>query len=295
MKKTICILLCCIFLLPLCSACGRQESTPTDHLSDRSDELNIPFYRKVARRQLDNGWVFTFVRDGMKNGDDSDIFKYSFKGINIKYQCSEKIGLVSSKEDIIAGCLIFGNGTDTQRNDMATVSRILTNTRTDEELLALNPSDYTFEELDGELFFALMHEALTGAPQREGTDLSYWEKPEYFFFVEKSYLNDYKFQISALNETGLIDVLHVDVMYKTGEGRADYQLLSDLVVQGKASEEQQQAYELLQKAAEEILAQNSYIAPLEICRGRTVGGVTFDRLCTILEDIHNNKFEKFAG
>lgn len=113
--------------------------------------------------------------------------------------------------------------------------------------------------------------------------------------MEKSYLNDYKFQISALNETGLIDVLHVDVMYKTGEGRADYQLLSDLVVQGKASEEQQQAYELLQKAAEEILAQNSYIAPLEICRGRTVGGVTFDRLCTILEDIHNNKFEKFAG
>ena len=288
MKKTICILLCCIFLLSLCSACGRQDPPS-------SEELNIPFYRKVARRQLDNGWVFTFVRDGMKNGDDSDIIKYSFKGINIKYLCSEKNGSVSSKEDIITGCLLFGNGSDAQQKDMATVSQILTNTRTDEELLALNPSDYTFEVLDGEMFFALMHEALSGPPQREGTDLSYWEKPEYFFIVEKTYQNDYKFQISALNETGLIDVLHLDVMYKTGEGRADYQLLSDLIAQGKGSAEQQQAYELLQKAADEILAQNSYIAPLEICRGRTVGGVTFDRLCTILEDIHNNKFDNYVG
>lgn len=289
--KFMLVILCCLSLLVSCNWSG-EGSVTTD---DTTEKVYVPFYRKVARCALDNGWVYTFVRDGMKDGNDSQIFKYSFKGINIKYKYAEKYGGISSEADLITGCLLFGNGSDAEKRDAQLIASILSNDKTDEELLALDPDDYTFEVIDKEIFFSLMREALTGEPQKEGTDQNYWNKPEYAFLTEKMYQNGYKFQICFLNETGLIDELFIDVLYKTGEGQMEYDQLSDLVASGRAAAEQIEAFELIQSIVRNIKENVSYIDNADSYRDKTVGGIEFSRLYNFLEDIHNNRIEDYLG
>ena len=289
--KIILAILCCLSLLISCNWSG-EGSVTTDGTPEK---VYVPFYRKVSRCTLDNGWVYTFVRDGMKDGNDSEIFKYSFKGINIKYKYAEKYAGVSSDSDLITGCLLFGNGSDAERRDARLISSILSNDKTDEELLALNPDDYTFEVIDKEMFFRLMREALTGEPQEEGTDQNYWNKPEYAFLTEKIYQNGYKFQICFLNETGLVDELFIDVLYKTGEGQTEYEQLSDLVASGRATAEKKEAFDLICAIVSDIKETVSYLSNADSYTDKTVGGIEFSRLYSFLDDIHNNRIEDYLG
>ncbi len=300
MKKIISIMLILCFFLVLCS-CNVDsqggENTSNSSVSDvgKSESPKIAFYRKVARQTTDNGWVFTFVRDGMKNGNDTNIIKYTFNGINIKYRYAEKYGGISSADNVRSRCLIFGYGSDAEQRDMDLVSSILSKDKTDEELLTLDPNDYTFEVLDKDIFFSLMRKSLTGEPQKEGTDLNYWDKPSYAFLAEEEYVDGYKFQVSFLNETGLIDELHIDVLFKTGEGRTDYDQLSDLVASGRATAEQIEAYELIQSMVVGIKENVSYIYNADAYRYKTIGKIDFSRLYKFLEDIHNNNIDDYIG
>ena len=257
------------------------------------EDSNIMFYRKVARRKLDNGWVYTFTREGMKDGNDSEVFKYVFYGINVKYKYAEKFGGISSEDNLNTGWLLFGEGSEAEKRDAQLVRSILSNDKTDEELLALNPDDYTFEVLDKDMFFELMREALTGEAQAEGKDQNYWDKPYFMFLNEQEYIDDYKFQICVLNETGLIDELFIDVLYKTGSGELEYVQLSDLVASGNATEGQTEVYSLVQTIVSDIKDNTSYIYNSDSYRGRTVDGIDFSRLCDFLEDMHNNRFEDY--
>ena len=258
-----------------------------------SEDSDIMFYRKVARRTLDNGWVYTFTREGMKNGDDSEIFKYVFYGINIKYKFAEKFGGISSEDNLETGYLLFGDGSDAEKRDAALISSILSNDKTDEELLALNPADYTFEVLDKDMFFELIHEALKGEAQAEGKDSNYWDKPYFAFLEEEAYIDNYKFQICCLNETGLIDELFIDILYKTGSAETDYVQLSDLVASGEATAEQREVYELIQTITNDIKENTNYIYNSGSYREKTVEGIDFSRLYSILDDMHNNRFDEY--
>ena len=258
-----------------------------------TEDSNIMFYRKVARRKLDNGWVYTFTREGMKDGNDSEVFKYIFYGINIKYKYAEKFGGISSENNLNTGWLLFGEGSEAEKRDAQLVRSILSNDKTDEDLLALNPDDYTFEVLDKDIFFELMREALTGEAQAEGKDQNYWDKPYFVFLNEQKYTDDYKFQICGLNETGLIDELFIDVLYKTGSGEMEYVQLSDLVASGNATEGQAEVYSLIQTIVSDIKDNTSYIYNADSYRGKIVDGIYFSRLCDFLEDMHNNRFEDY--
>lgn len=258
-----------------------------------TEDSDIMFYRKVARRKLDNGWVYTFTREGMKDGDDSEVFKYVFYGINVKYKYAEKFGGISSEDNLNTGWLLFGEGSEAEKRDAQLVRSILSNDKTDEELLALNPDDYTFEVLDKDMFFELMREALTGEAQAEGEDQNYWDKPYFVFLNEQEYTDDYKFQICVLNETGLIDELFIDVLYKTGSGELEYVQLSDLVASGNATEGQTEVYSLIQTIVSDIMDNTSYIYNAGSYRGKIVDGIDFSRLYDFLEDMHNNRFEDY--
>lgn len=265
-------------------------------LSDNTTEdSGIKFYRKVARRTLDNGWVYTFTREGTKDGDDSNVIKYIFYGINVKYKYAEKYGGVSSEQNLDTGWLLFSQCSEAEKRDAELISSILSNAKTDEELLALDPNDYTFEVLDKDMFFELMREALTGEPQAEGTDQNYWDNPYFAFLEEQAYLDGYKFQICCLNETGLIDGMFIDVLYKTGEGATEYDQLSDLVATGKATAEQTEVFELIQSIASDIKENTSYISNAESYRDKIVDGIDFSRLYDFLNDMHNNRFEDYTG
>ncbi len=260
-----------------------------------TESPDIMFYRKVARRVLDNGWVYTFTREGMKDGNDSEVIKYIFYGINVKYKYAEKFGGVSSEENLNTGWLLFGQGSEAEKRDSKLIASIISNDKTDEELLALNPDDYTFEVLDKDMFFELMREALTGEPQAEGIDQSYLDKPYFAFLEEKTYLDGYKFQICCLNETGLIDELFIDVLYNTGAGETEYVQLSDLVASDKATAEQIEVFELIQAIVSDIKENTSYITGADSYRDKTVDGIDFSRLYDFLEDMHNDRFEEYIG
>ena len=111
---------------------------------------------------------------------------------------------------------------------------------------------------------------------------------------EKDYIDGYKFQICFLNETGLIDELFIDVLYKTGDGDMEYVQLSDLVESGQATDEQVKVFELIQSIANDIKENTNYIFNAGSYRETVIDGVDFSRLCIFLEDIHNNRFEDYS-
>ena len=296
--KQIAALAACALLLGVLIPIGHYTAIKLSSFAPAATVAEAPditFYRKVARRTLDNGWIYTFVREGFKDGDDSKVYKYTFYGINVKYKYAEKYGGVSSEQNLDTGWLLFSDCSDAETRDAELISSILSNDKTDEELLALDPDDFTFESLDKNIFFELMREALTGEPQAEGTDLNYWDKPHFAFLEEQEYLEGYKYQISFLNETGLIDELFIDVLYKTGEGEMDYVQLSDLVASGNATEAQIKVYDLIQSMVNDIKENTSYIYNGEYYRNKIIGEIEFSRLYDFLEDIHNNCFDEYIG
>lgn len=288
------IIVCIFIIFMLFPACSRNHS-------------EVMFFRKVARETLDNGWVYTFVYEDFKDAtaDDSDLIKYSFFGINLRYKYDDNYisKVVHTPEEpkkgkpyteiIIPPFLMLGEGSQGDKNDMQLIEKILDSQKSVGELLALNPDDYTFESVDKEMFFRLMKTALTGEPQKENTDKSYWEKPSDAFFSESAYLSGYKFQIAFLQETGCVDELFIDVLYQNGNGYKDYVQLSDLVENNTATPEQKRAFERIVKITEEIKESENYITNANEYKNETIGGVDFSRLYNFLNNIHTNKFELY--
>lgn len=278
------------------------EETGSYTIIENKGGFNVYSYRKVARKVQDDGWVFTFVNNGDKSGDDSDIVKYQFFGFNIRYKYDDDYVVesthVSEKgttvtERYVPGCLMWGSASEEQKRDEQLINTILSNDRTAEELLALNPDDYTFEVLDKEIFFELMRTALTGAPQKEGTDLDYWDKPTCAFYVEPEFIDDYKFQVAFLQETGCVDELFIDVQYRTGDEYDDYIQLSDLIDAGTATKEQQEVFEKISSIVENIKEQENFIVDAETYKDLEIGEIDFSRLYTFLNNIHENKFDLY--
>lgn len=273
--------------------------------SENNEEVNVPFYRKVAREVHDDGWVFTFVYNGLKdpNADDSDTLRYQFFGINIRYRYDDKyIQLETHTSEngdsvsyhVISPILVWGTGSEEQSRDMQLVKEILDNSRSAEEILLLSKDDFTFEELDGEMFFRLVKQALTGDAQKEGSSQSYWDKPSYAFLEEPLFTDGYKFQVAFLQETGCIDELYIDILYKTGDGYRDYVQLSDLVESGTATAEQTEVFNLLCSITADIKDNEVFTCNNISYSSKKIGEIELSRLSAFLKNIHNNEFTTYT-
>lgn len=302
-RKKCCITIAILLslVLALCS-CSMQNPTTSNNAEGNNDIL---FYRKVAREFNDDGWVYTFVNNGWKDpdADDSNLYKFQFFGINLRYKYNENYIQTITRElpngeiyieRVIPTCLILGTGLDAEKRDMQLIEEILYNKNySAEELLALDPDDYTFEVIDKEMFFRLMRTALTSEPQAEGEDKSYWEKPTYAFFTEPDWRDGYKFQIAFVQETGGVDELYIDVLFKTGEGYDDYIQLSDLIDAQSATADQTQAFEMIKSITMAIRERDNFMATAEDYKNIIIDGIDFSRLYTFLKNIHENKFDQY--
>lgn len=300
-KITKILLMFCILSVFLsgCAGDSMKEKNEETENTDNNKDFTVAFSRKVARKVCDDGWVFTFVQNIDKCGDDSNLKKYQFYGINIRYRFDEKYDQILThtydngtvvKECYTPPVMIWGNGSENQKNDMAKIDEILDNTNSVDKLLSLNPDNYNFKELDKEIFFELMKEAINGEPQKEGTDLSYWDKPVYAFYVEPTYIDGYKFQIAFLNETGCVDELFIDILYKTGEEYNDYVQLSDMIDSGEATDEQKELFKLISTVVEQIKDEENFLAGREKYQEKEMAGVDLSRMYTFLKNIHENNF-----
>jgi len=306
MMKTTLVLVIIITISITFSSCNKKETIdiPTILNNGNSD---IPVFRRVAREVLENGWVFTFVYEDWKEANinnDIDLIRYSFYGMNIRYkyddnyiqevnqETEKSITDANTVTKFIPPFLMYGQGSPQQENDIRLINQeILNSERSVEELLALNPDDYNFEDLDKNMFFKLMRTALMGEAQKENTNLSYWDKPSHAFLREPSYLNGYRFQIAFLQETGYVDEIYIDILYRTGDDYKDYIQLSDIIDNNTATDEQKKVFEEITRIRNEIKETGSYLINADVYKQKVIGDIELSRLYTFLSNIHENNFE----
>lgn len=306
MKYWKCILLL-LALLATCTACGgdKQEQTLGQLGSGPQEEVGFhpSYYRRVARLVQEDGWVYTFIENVPVDGDFSDIIRYQFQGMNIRFRYGENsrqsvsnVGENGSAapQTALQPIQQWGSATEAQRADRAILDSFLRSPcLPPEELLALDPERYTLQTLDKDIFFFLMRQALTGEPAPWGKDPIYRDLPVQVFLWEPNYLSGYRFQVAFLHSTGCVDELYIDVLYPTGNDPTDYAQLSVLVEEGNATPEQQALFLELQRIVQAAKESESYLAGAESYREKTFGPVRLSRLYQIMKDIHENNLEGY--
>ena len=214
---------------------------------------------RIAAREGDpagDGWVFSFVYEDFKAYLSSDAKPYyTFRIDNIRHWNDSPVKAVSLSpyQTGISGSYQdagYTENTEGLERDLAVIESLLKAGTKPEDLLSLDPSTVDFEVLDKDQFFRLMRTALTATPRWPERQRSF-DGPFYGadYFREREFLDGYVFRFALLECWGFMDEVFIDVAY----GSADnFVLLSDLVEEGKATSEQQEAYALLRQIAESL-------------------------------------------
>lgn len=277
---------------------GNEEISGNTENNDNT-EYTWKFSKNIARDINDDGWVYSFGYTYMKDGSDGDLIPFEFYGINIRYRYHddyyEEITKVEAGEEVIERIptpylMLGGASSSGIKQDMEKVAEILDYKNcnvTREELLAINPEDVTFKELDKDMFFGLVDEALNGEAHPEG---KYIELPTYALMTEPEYIDDYKFQIGFVSNMGTVDVIYIDVLYKTGEGYNEYIQLSDMIDDGTADDEQKDAFQLISDISKGIVEENNLIFAKDKNCNKVIGNIDFSRLYNFLQNIENYNY-----
>lgn len=300
----------CSFLVSLLaiivlSSCGKERPVNSSSNTESADSstsvasVSVPFTRKLASETDEKtGWYYCFTYEYNTNNPRERA--YYFIGINMRYRYNDDYWSISWNQKIKpdnskywvkvmtqSGVLLFGEGGKAQERDRKVLKSIMNRDRTPEELLALNPDDYSFEVLDKALFFRLMNLAITGEPvPNEGREI-YWMLPMQVTLVEPDYIGGYKFQIVFCMKNAIIDDVYIDVLYKTGDAYNTYEQLSDLIDSDNVTSQQKDAYLLLQKIRTNIKISNSFIADSDCYKDIIIDNIDFSRLYRFLDDIDN--------
>ena len=251
-----------------------------------------------AYELLDDGWVAQFIyRIASEGKEDIPYNSYSFTILNMRYRFNEEWDesvMVDRDRNGNVYYIVHHSISPTKswfsinerrQADRAVLKELFGRRLMPEEMLELDPASFSFQELDGDLFFRLMKAALTDAQKTKKEAPA--RQQEYFFDmnVESDYQDGYKYQISYIEQFGYLERIVIDVLYRTGDAYNDYEQLSDLVQNGQADAAQQEAYGLILQIEEAITAQNSFTALQEEYGEKEIGGIDFYRLYTFLTDL----------
>jgi hypothetical protein len=236
--------------------------------------------------------VFSFVYEDFKAYLSSDAKPYyTFRIDNIRHWNDSPVKAVSLSpyQTGISGSYQdagYTENTEGLERDLAVIESLLKAGTKPEDLLSLDPSTVNFEVLDKDQFFRLMRTALTATPRWPERQRSF-DGPFYGadYFREREFLDGYVFRFALLECWGFMDEVFIDVAY----GSADnFVLLSDLVEEGKATPEQQEAYTLLRQISESLKGREfepNYGS--ESYKDTVIGGIDFGRLYDMTNDLMN--------
>jgi len=260
--------------------------------------------KRIARKSFDDGWVYTFVNNEYKNkktGDSDGLIRYYFFGINIRHRYDEDF-IASNTFEIKDGItkteyyypgIVNWIFNENNTHDNSVIEELL-RSATNEELLALKPDDLDFTSLDPVMFCDLVHEALNGEPQKEGTSETYWSLPSFAALCEKEFFDGYKFQVVFMHETGLVDEIYIDLLYEDEKAEFGYVQLSDMCESGTATAVQQEIFEKLKGISKTIDDSDSYIAGSDEYKDLTMDGIEFGRLYDMLANIHKGDYNSYV-
>lgn len=293
MKKILSIVIMIISVMCLAS-CG----------NDSEDKIEWPFEQKVSYLVEEDGWVYSFSYTYDKGElNDDGLIPYNFMGVNLRYRYNEDyVTTVTFMEDgekktkIVPQTIqILGEANNSDiKSDMEEIANILKyqgGEVTTQELLDLTVDDLTFKELDENIFIELVQAALKGEVHKEG---NYDYLPKYALLTEPEYLNDYKFQVGFVSSVGCIDVIYIDVLYRTGNDYDSYKQLSDIIDSGTASDEQKKIYNMIEEITIGIVENNNILYALEEYEDEIIDNIDFSRLYSFLKEIEENNYYKYV-
>ncbi len=295
-KRFIAILLAMVLSIVLSACSGQKDSTEESWSPD-----DWVFAQTVAREVTDDGWVYSFDFQYSKEGTIiKNTYPFTFTGVNLRYRYDDSYYTVTVDSDgvehkeLIPILHLGTSDSEAIKNDMLYIHKLIEydgETVTKESLLALGPEDIELEEIDEELFLRLMHEALTGEPHEYG---QYGKLPTYALLTSPEYIDGYKFQIGFTNIVGCIDVIFIDVLYESEEGKYGYVQLSDLVEAGSATAEQKDLYNTIQEISKGIVDNNEPMYGFEENGDKIIDNVKFSELYKFLEDISKSKLNEYV-
>ena len=286
-----------ILLLCLCSCASPVEE-------------QRQFVARKACLVADDGWAYVFTSKYAEGdadfGSASDTYvPFTFYGINLRYRYSQaytteypttdNTGQTVMKQ-VLQSTLILGNSdSQAEREDMDKIAQYLGYERdgtyySTAELLSLTETDLGFTCLDGEMFLSLMRQCLESEPTAPGP---YPLLPSWALFTEPVYLDDYKFQIGLIGGFGTVEVLVLDVLYRTGEGLTDYVQLYDLVCAGTATAEQVLLLDTLREIEQGVAASGDLLWGQDKYGGQEISGIRLERLYGMLKNISINQYQNY--
>ncbi len=284
------------------SGTGSPSSQTSVASSQESKPVVVAFQRKIAHIMCDDGWCFQFVEEKNKPGLMEDHRACVFLGFNLRYRYDEDYAITEELMDgnkliaietYLPSGMIWQEGPESHKRDSAIIHDFFE--LSEEEMLQADPKDYSFEALDKDMFFELVHTALEGDPEEVGSFEYLTTLPSFAMTAEPEYLDGYKIQIGYIEPMGNIDELFIDICYQTGDAYHDYVQLSDMVEDGSASPEQAEAYRKLKEIERAIVEHNQLNYGAESYRTLELGGIQFERLATYLENLHQGKYEGYLG
>ena len=247
-------------------------------------------------RSFDDGWTYCFsYQYFVPERSTEGRYPYLFNVINMKYAFGKTImedpNATQPQETMQYYSEKFSD--PGIASDMRKIGELLGYEMdvppTKEELLAIDKNSITFEKIDKDMFFEMMEEALTAEYVREE---KYSDYPSYAFLHEPAWLNDYRFQIGYRNCNGIKSV-YIELLYKTGNRFNQYVQLSDLVRDGKATEEQKELNKLLEDIEKGIVSENDFLYHINEYKGKKIADVDLSRLADFLKDIESNKINSY--
>lgn len=247
-------------------------------------------------RNFDDGWTYCFsYQYFVPERSTEGRYPYLFNVINMKYAFGKTImedpNATQPQETMQYYSEKFSD--PGIASDMRKIGELLGYEMdvppTKEELLAIDKNSITFEKIDKDMFFEMMEEALTAEYVREE---KYSDYPSYAFLHEPAWLNDYRFQIGYRNCNGIKSV-YIELLYKTGNRFNQYVQLSDLVRDGKATEEQKELNKLLEDIEKGIVSENDFLYHINEYKGKKIADVDLSRLADFLKDIESNKINSY--
>lgn len=247
-------------------------------------EEELPWTKSVSYFVTEDGWVYTCEYFMMKDGSVSEVIHpVTFNAINLRYLKDNSIR-------------ILGNGiTPESDRDMRKISAFLgygseTDFLTAEEIAQKDRSELELEEIDEQMFFELLDEALSGEPYVVG---EYMSHPSYAMLNEPGFLDGYQFQIGFRQGMGNIGVIMIDVLFSDENAENGYRQLSDMVEDNTASSEQILLYEQLKEIEKGIVENNLFCYGESEMKELEFAKVDLSRLYQFLSDIHNNSVGKY--
>ena len=265
--------------------------TGCDTVKPVESQPKFNFYTKSATRTTEDGWVYFINYEWTKEYVDEANSSYLYGAYNLKYQHLDGYDIP----------MINQQTGEVMRYLKSDIPYLAYNQNADKEIRALNDflqkkafqAPITAADLDGLQFdyidrddvIALFNQMITSENLPEG---KYGYLPEASIEQEDSLLSGYRWQVGQFGCLGNIQQIDIELLYE------DDVHLSDLVKDGKATNEQKKIQEKIEQIEAKILKEQNLLAA-EQENKEAIGSVRFERLQSLLQKVENTNKEGNAS